>query len=322
MGILNNFRLCLGARLHTEQGACLWAAFLTAFFGLLRKANVACVTQGQHPDSARQDSYPADFRQPPARLAPVVRRQDLERRPDGSYMLTLPCTKTRQPGSGRRTTAKNSFAAHHQRAPRHSVGGSGNARTMPGAGAGHVRRPDPGPAAERAVVRLAGCPDRHLEAPHLCSPSDRDEGAIATVRRRPDPIRGPIVPARRRILWRTTQPDSQLCTSRRWGIGSVTHSRYTLRQTRASGRWRNSGSVLLFDDRCPPNCPLAAERPRRRRYTPPPPARGLRPRAERSNAYSLAQQPRTPSPSTQPRPAAAAINCPQRLRLRRSHSNG
>ena len=101
VGILNNFRLCLGARLHTEQGACLWAAFLTAFFGLLRKANVACVTQGQHPDSARQDSYPADFRQPPARLAPVVRRQDLERRPDGSYMLTLPCTKTRQPGSGR-----------------------------------------------------------------------------------------------------------------------------------------------------------------------------------------------------------------------------
>ena len=236
VGILNNFRLCLGARLHTEQGACLWAAFLTAFFGLLRKANVACVTQGQHPDSARQDSYPADFRQPPARLAPVVRRQDLERRPDGSYMLTLPCTKTRQPGSGRRTTAKNSFAAHHQRAPRHSVGGSGNARTMPGAGAGHVRRPDPGPAAERAVVRLAGCPDRHLEAPHLCSPSDRDEGAIATVRRRPDPIRGPIVPARRRILWRTTQPDSQLCTSRRWGIGSVTRSRSTLRRTRASGK--------------------------------------------------------------------------------------
>ena len=80
---------------HTARGACLWAAFLVAFYGLLRKSNVALGKTVLTP------ALPPDFRQPGKAPNPVVRRGDITKRADGSYLLTLPCTKTRQPGSGR-----------------------------------------------------------------------------------------------------------------------------------------------------------------------------------------------------------------------------
>ena len=87
--------------LASTRDACIWAAFLTAFFALLRKSNVACITARAADRPTPPVPGPAGLRQPPPPPSPVLRRGDVTRQPDGSLLLTFQCTKTRQPGSGR-----------------------------------------------------------------------------------------------------------------------------------------------------------------------------------------------------------------------------
>ena len=84
----------------TARDACLWAAFLTAFYALLRKSNVACLTAAATAPPQPVPGPPG-MRQPPPPPSPVLRRGDVTRQSDGSLLLTFQCTKTRQPGSGR-----------------------------------------------------------------------------------------------------------------------------------------------------------------------------------------------------------------------------
>ena len=85
----------------STRETCLWAAFTTAFYALLRKSNVACATAATSAPPAQPVPGPAGLRQPPPPPSPVLRRGDVTRQPDGSLLLTFQCTKTRQPGSGR-----------------------------------------------------------------------------------------------------------------------------------------------------------------------------------------------------------------------------
>ena len=76
----------------TARDACLWAAFLPAFYALLRKPYVACLTAAAAAPPQPVPGPPG-MRQPPPPPSPVLRRGEVTRQPDGSLLLTFQCTK-------------------------------------------------------------------------------------------------------------------------------------------------------------------------------------------------------------------------------------